>query len=129
MSKPIYQIIKELMDERNLSIADIAKICDVPDSTVRGIVTRKQRSIALEVAFKISDGLGVSMEFLNGIEEQDIKKAPPPEDKDAYKIELIENYDSMNKAGQKELLKLSRLLLGAVEYKKCGQSGMGKETA
>lgn len=66
----VYQILEDIMKEKSLSIADISKICNIPDSTVRGIVKRKQETIALEVAFKLSDGLGVSLERLNGIPEK-----------------------------------------------------------
>lgn len=66
MSRPIYEIVQEIMDERELTVAEIARLCDLPDSTVRGIMTRKQKSVALEVAFKMSDGLGVSLNYLNG---------------------------------------------------------------
>lgn len=70
----VYEVLQDIMCERNLSIADIARICNLPDSTVRGIIRRKQNSIALDVAFRLSDGLGVSLERLNGIPEN--KKAP-----------------------------------------------------
>lgn len=59
---PVYKILEGIMSERDLSVADISRICNIPDSTVRGIVRRKQETIALEVAFKLSDGLGVSLE-------------------------------------------------------------------
>ena len=78
----VYKILEELAQERHLSIADISKICNLPDSTVRGIFRRKQETIELEVAFKLSDGLGISLEKLNGMPEKplptrDTKKAPP----------------------------------------------------
>lgn len=55
------------MEDRDLSIANIAKICDLPDSTVRGIIKREQNTVALDVAFKLADGLNVSLEYLNGL--------------------------------------------------------------
>lgn len=69
----IYKIISDIMRNQNLSVADIAKKSNLPDSTVRGIVTRKQKNIALEVAFKLSQGLGVSLEYLNGMPEKEQK--------------------------------------------------------
>lgn len=72
MNTPIYEILQSIMDERGLTIAETARLCNLPDSTVRGIITRKQKSIALEVAFKLSKGLGISLEYLTEI----IKKAP-----------------------------------------------------
>ncbi|WP_050698637.1 helix-turn-helix domain-containing protein [Anaeromassilibacillus senegalensis] len=78
MNKPVHETLREIMNEKNLSIAETARICNLPDSTVRGIITRFQKSVALEVAFKLSKGLGVSLERLNGGEE--LKKSPDPEE-------------------------------------------------
>ena len=61
-----YKILQEIMDERHLTIADTARLCGLTDSTVRSIISRQQQNVALEVAFKLSDGLGVSLERLNG---------------------------------------------------------------
>ena len=66
MSKPICEILQSIMDEKQLTVAETSKLCGLPDSTVRGIITRKQKSVALEVAFKLSRGLNVSLEELNG---------------------------------------------------------------
>lgn len=71
----LWQILQQIMDERNYKVADIAHICGLPDSTVRGIVTRKQKSIALDVAFRLSRGLGISLETLAG--ETDAQIEPP----------------------------------------------------
>ena len=75
----IYEVLDGIMKEKGISIADIARICSLPDSTVRGIIRRKQETIALEVAFKLSDGLGVSLEKLNGMPEKiPFEKENPP---------------------------------------------------
>lgn len=66
----IYEILQEIMEDRDLSVADTARICDLPDSTVRGIIRRKQDTVALEVAFKLAKGLNVSLERLNGLPEK-----------------------------------------------------------
>lgn len=60
-------ILKEIMKEKGLNVADVARLCKLSDSTVRGIITRNQKSTALEVAFKLSKGLNVSLERLNGM--------------------------------------------------------------
>lgn len=62
-----YKILQEIMDEKGLSIAEVARISDLSDSTVRSIINRKTKTVALEVAFKLSKGLNVSLERLNGI--------------------------------------------------------------
>ena len=61
-----YKILQEIMNEKGLTVADTARLCGLTDSTVRSIISRQQQNVALEVAFKLSDGLGVSLERLNG---------------------------------------------------------------
>lgn len=74
-----YKILEEIMAERNMGVADIAKACGLSDSTVRSMVERQQKKIALNVAFKLSEGLGVSLERLNGMPEKP-KKSPSTEE-------------------------------------------------
>lgn len=66
----IYEILSQIMEERNLKVAEVARLCDLPDGTVRGIIKREQKDIALKVALKLSKGLGVSIEYLNGMPER-----------------------------------------------------------
>jgi len=89
----VYEILEEIMSERDVSIADIARMCNLPDSTVRGIVRRKQDSIALEVAFKLSDGLGVSLEKLNGMPEKENSSGPVGSDPEE---EISRLFDKLN---------------------------------
>ena len=71
-----YRVLQGIMDEKKLSIPDVARMCGLTDSTVRSIMDRKQKKVALNVAFKMADGLGVSLERLNG----DIEKSPEAAD-------------------------------------------------
>lgn len=61
-----YEVLSEIMEEQNMSIPDVARACDLPDSTIRSIITRESQTVKLDVAFKISEGLNVSLERLNG---------------------------------------------------------------
>ncbi len=61
-----YEILQTIMQEKNLKIPDVARLSDLPDSTIRSIISRKNKTVALEVAFKLSKGLNVSLEELNG---------------------------------------------------------------
>ena len=54
------------MEEKELSISEVARLSKLPDSTVRSILLRKNKTVALEVAFKLAKGLNVSLERLNG---------------------------------------------------------------
>lgn len=64
-----YTVLTEIMNEKGMTIPDVARACDLTDSTVRSIIDRKQKKIALNVAFKLHKGLGVSLERLNGMTE------------------------------------------------------------
>lgn len=61
-----YEILQEIMNEQSLSITDVARMTGLADSTIRSIINRKTKTISLEVAFKLSKGLNVSLERLNG---------------------------------------------------------------
>ena len=69
-----YKILEEIMEEKQMNIPEVARACGLSDGTVRSIMVRKSKNVSLEVAFKLADGLGVSLERLNGMQEQ--KKAP-----------------------------------------------------
>lgn len=76
MATEIYKILESIMEKQKMSVADIARACNLPDSTVRGIISRKQKSIALEVAFKLSRGLNVSLATLNGEPSTPLEVSP-----------------------------------------------------
>ena len=61
-----YEILQSIMEEKNLSIPDVARLSGLPDSTIRSILSRKNKTVALEVAFKLEKGLNVSVAELNG---------------------------------------------------------------
>lgn len=65
----VFKVLSDIMGYEGLSVAQVAKKCELPDSTVRGIIERKQKTVSLNVAFKLSDGLGVSLERLNEMDE------------------------------------------------------------
>ena len=49
-----YMVLQKIMNERDLSIPDIARLSGLPDSTLRSAIVRKQKSIALDIAYKLS---------------------------------------------------------------------------
>lgn len=114
---PIYKIIQELMDKRQLKVADVAKMCDLPDSTVRGIIKREQDTVALDVAFKLSDGLGISLNELNGMPvkknilrvdfghgEISAKKAPSQRDEADEIADVFRKLDEHGKGAVRAIL-------------------------
>ena len=92
-----YQILQEIMDEKGLNIPAVARQCNLSDATVRSIISRKQKNVALEVAFKLADGLQVSLERLNG----DTDRSAPADTFSDKEREHIKNYRDLDDHGQK----------------------------
>lgn len=85
-----HEILSEIMEEKGISIPDVARICGLTDSTVRSIIDRKQKKIALNVAFKLSKGLNVSLNRLNGEKENPSEPAATdPEDTEKWLTDLL----------------------------------------
>ena len=93
MTKPIYEILIETMNDKNMKIPDVARASGLSDSTVRSIITRKQSTVALEVAFKLSKGLNISLEKLNGMEVPSKKVSPTRQEaEEALKTVLYKKF-------------------------------------
>ena len=113
-----YEILLDIMAEKQLSIPAVAAACGLTDSTVRSIITRQQKRVSLDIAFKLKDGLGVSLERLNG----EIEKSPAPVETDTGDQRLdgiIQNYHQLNEAGQQQLADQAESLTYIPKYKKC----------
>lgn len=120
----ICEILEEIMKERGVSIADMARICNLPDSTVRGIIRRKQETVALEVAFKLSDGLGVSLEKLNGMPEKLDRQDSEP---NPLRSTLLQNFDQLNQEGQERLVETSDDMVSSGKYIKTSTNQLGNK--
>lgn len=90
-----YEILQEIMDEKGIGIAEVARKCELTDSTVRSIIDRRQKKVALNVAFKLADGLGVSLERLNGQN----KKAPPSA-LEGEAVKIAKRFDALDGFGK-----------------------------
>lgn len=93
---PFYEVLENIMEEKSLSIPDVARMSGLSDSTVRAIINRKSKNASLEVAFKLSRGLDVSLERLNGEDENELTKKQSALEN--TKAEDIKKYE---KLGQK----------------------------
>lgn len=112
-----YKILQEIMDEKNIGVADVARLCGLTDSTVRSIIDREQKKVALNVAFKLSDGLGVSLERLNG----GAKKAPSLPDE---ALKVAHDYHGLDAHGKS----MTRLVI-TEEQKRMDEQARAAETA
>lgn len=113
-----YEILLAIMEEKRMSIPAVASACGLTDSTVRSIIQRKQKRVSLDVAFKMQEGLGVSLQRLNG----ETEKSPTPEKTGAGDERLggiIKNYEELNEAGKDNLAEYAENLTYVPQYKKC----------
>jgi len=110
----IYKILSELMQERQLKIAEVARICDLPDSTVRSIVQRQQKRVGLDVAIKLSDGLGITLERLQG--SHDELDESPESALSVREQEMVRKFRALSPENQAKLHELLLLYLGAQDH-------------
>lgn len=66
------EILKRLMEERNITVAELARFTDIPDSTIRMILKRNSQSASIDVALKIANFFDVSPYFLNGTPDPEV---------------------------------------------------------
>ncbi|MBU3205187.1 helix-turn-helix domain-containing protein [Clostridium algidicarnis] len=92
-----YKILQSIMEERELTVSEISRMAGLPDSTIRSIISRKTKNISLEVASKLSRGLNISLEELNG--EVPDNKTNLGEEK------LLFNFNKLNTTGKDEAIK------------------------
>lgn len=63
----VHTRLKEIMDERGLKQADVARLCDIHPSLVNELYNAKRKSAAHKTLAKLSLGLGVDInEFITG---------------------------------------------------------------
>lgn len=115
-----YEILQGIMNEQGLNIPEVARRCNLHDGTVRSIIVRKQKNVALEVAFKLSHGLHVSLERLNGLPEKDTLPL-------SMEAMLLGLFRKLNDEGQEKLLDLADDLVASGKYIKSGTARLDAE--
>lgn len=108
-----YLILQSIMDEQGINIPTVARMCNLSDGTIRSIIVRKQKKVALEVAFKLSEGLNVSLERLNGMPEKQNQTATKTNHP------LLQIFSQLNSDGQQKLMDYAQDLATLNKYKKC----------
>lgn len=58
--------LSKLLEARHISIAEASRLTGVHDSTLRSIISRNSNDVAMSVAIKISRGLNISIDEING---------------------------------------------------------------
>ena len=112
-----YKVLENLMKNKNLSIPDISRLTGLSDSTLRSIMSRKTKNISLEVAFKISEGLNVTLEELNG-DVKYIQKMNKNIELSKDEEQHIDDLRLLNNLGKEKVITYTRDLLDNPKYKK-----------
>ncbi len=66
----VYQKIEKLLSINKMTIPQLAKISGVPSNTIYSLKKRDSKRINLETLKKISDGLGVNINYFAGVNQQ-----------------------------------------------------------
>lgn len=116
-----YEILENIMEEKSLKVSDVAKLTNLTHSTIQSILKRKNKSVSLEVAFKLSKGLNVPLEKLNGEDiSQEIihnkfnnfeKKNLSPEDE-----KILSLYNQLDEGDKGEIRGEIKQMLKAEKY-------------
>lgn len=115
-NKDFYSILLKIMKNKNLSIPDIAKATGLSDSTLRSIISRKTKNISLEVAFKLSKGLNISLEELNG--DKEISSINSYNNYSEEEQQHIEDLRKLNTEGKNKVINYTKDLIEMPKYQK-----------
>jgi transcriptional regulator with XRE-family HTH domain len=58
--------LQNYLDEKEISIAEAARLTGLSDSTIRSIIKRNSETIGVVVGIKLAHGLGISTDVING---------------------------------------------------------------
>lgn len=103
------------MKEKKLTIPEVSRLTGLTDSTIRSIISRKNKTVALEVAFKIAKGLNVPIEELNGDKNISDKNKVDYMISSQNEEKLIEVFTSLTPDSQEYLLLMAKELLNTQE--------------
>lgn len=60
--------VKELANERNLTLCGLAQLCDIPQSTLKN-TARRGGQLSLDTIERICDGIGISLSEFFAVKE------------------------------------------------------------
>ena len=117
-----YKVLLQIMEDRSLSIPDIARSCGLSDSTIRSVINRKQKSVALDVAFKIASGLQVDLEYLNtgehAVNGEHVQIEEPKTALSAEEAEVVKDYRLLDARGRDTV---RRCIANQLQYSSKGE--------
>lgn len=92
--------IRELMIEKDISLADLAELSGVPFETLRNIYYRKVKDPKVSTAFQLASALGVTVEYLLKDMDASEDEVQDEEKEERVEEEIIENYKECGNHGR-----------------------------
>ena len=62
--------LNDLLNERKITVTDLARKIDIAPSTIYSIIQRNNKKVDIDVLIKISKILGVNVEYFSDISEE-----------------------------------------------------------
>lgn len=112
--------VKELLTAHNISIRQLADAVIVPASTLNEALKSK-RGLAVDVAIRIADFFGFSVEELSTVSPDEIIALHPQSNlaKDSIGNKLLlSSFASLNEDGQQKVIEFAQLIEHSGKYKK-----------
>jgi len=68
--------LRRLRDKRGLSVRQLARLAEVPHETISRLENNQQRHPSLPVAMRLAKALGVTLDYLAGMYEDEDEDEP-----------------------------------------------------
>ena len=102
--------LNELLEQKNIRVADLSRLANIPASTIYSILRRDNLKIEIDVLFKLCDVLNVAPEYFYDKQRAGNSLRLTPEE-----VEIIKKIRQLNADGKKYVLKSIRFALSDSE--------------
>lgn len=89
--------LKEAMNIKNISLAELAEMSEIPFETLKNLYYSKNKNPRVETLYALCEALDVTMDFLTGFTKYDKNE-----------LEILKNYQCCGRHGKDFLLVVSR---------------------
>lgn len=109
--------LNRLLKDRNMSKAELARLSDIPYTTVIGFYERGTDNVRLSTLIKLTECFGITLDEL--IDDKKVNNTPS----DIRLQRITDNYHKLNGAGRDSLAEYSDLLAGSPVYTDVEKNG------
>lgn len=109
--------LKQLLKEKKMTVRELSKITGISENTLYAIIKRDNKTIHPNIAGKISDALGITINELMSIEDFIASTKVEFDDIENRQL-LIEAYEQLNSLGKEEATKRIQELAEIRQYQR-----------